>query len=47
MFGVRWTCSLKQTNSEMEKEHKRREKFKKYEGQKIKNKEMTLRNIGG
>jgi len=31
----------------MEKEHKSREKFKKDERQKIENKEMTLRNIGG
>lgn len=29
MFGVRWTCSLKQMNCEMEKEHKGREEFKK------------------
>jgi hypothetical protein len=31
----------------MEKQHKGREKFTKDEGQKIENKEMTLRNIGG
>jgi len=47
MFGVRLTCSLKQTNCEMEKEHKGRKKFKKGEGQKIANKETTLRNVGG
>jgi len=47
MFGVRWTCSLKQTNCKMKKEHKGWEKIKKGEGQKIEKKEMTLRNVEG
>jgi hypothetical protein len=37
---------MKETNCEMEKEHKGRGKFKKNERQRIGNKEMTLRNIG-